>query len=134
MGPAKPTGARIFSSGISDSAKGNWHLDQSLQSKIIALAFSMAAEIERDLISQRTKEALRFKKAQGLKLGRPRGPGKSKLDAFRPEIESLVIHFWRSMRGQDPLPAFSALGPDPTVAELGRHLDLMAGWTIRSAA
>ena len=66
------------------SVKGNWHLDQSLQSRIIALAFSMAAEIERDLISQRTKEALRFKKAQGLKLGRPRGPGKSKLDAFRP--------------------------------------------------
>ena len=92
MGPAKPTGARIFSSGISDSAKGNWHLDQSLQSKIIALAFSMAAEIERDLISQRTKEALRFKKAQGLKLGRPRGPGKSKLDAFRPEIESLLAN------------------------------------------
>ena len=83
MGPAKPTGARIFSSEISDSAKGNWHLDQSLQSEIIALAFSMAAEIERDLISQRTKEALRFKKAQGLKLSWPRGPGKSKLDAFR---------------------------------------------------
>ena len=74
------------------SVKGNWHLDQSLQSKIIALAFSMAAEIERDLISQRTKEALRFKKAQGLKLGRPRGPGKSKQDAFRPEIESLLAN------------------------------------------
>jgi hypothetical protein len=52
----------------------------------------------------------------------------------RPEIEGLIIHFWRSMRGGDPLPAFSALAPDPTVAELGRHLDLMAGWTIRSAA
>jgi DNA invertase Pin-like site-specific DNA recombinase len=74
------------------SVKGNWQLDQSIQSKIIALAFSMAAEIERDLISQRTKEALRFKKAQGLKLGRPRGPGKSKLDAFRPEIESLLAN------------------------------------------
>jgi DNA invertase Pin-like site-specific DNA recombinase len=72
------------------SVKGNWQLDQSIQSKIIALAFSMAAEIERDLISQR--EALRFKKAQGLKLGRPRGPGKSKLDAFRPEIESLLAN------------------------------------------
>jgi len=34
------------------SVKGNWQLDQSIQSKIIALAFSMAAEIERDLISQ----------------------------------------------------------------------------------
>jgi hypothetical protein len=38
------------------------------------------------------------------------------------------------MRGGDPLPAFSPLNPDPTVAELGRHLDLMAGWTVRSAA
>jgi DNA invertase Pin-like site-specific DNA recombinase len=38
------------------------------------MAFSMAAEIERDLISQRTKEALRFKKAQGMKLGIPTGP------------------------------------------------------------
>ena len=52
----------------------------------------MAAEIERDLISQRTKEALRFKKEQGLTLGRPKGPGKSKLDNFRPEIESLLAN------------------------------------------
>jgi DNA invertase Pin-like site-specific DNA recombinase len=74
------------------SVKGNWQLDQSIQSKILALAFSMAAEIERDLISQRTKEALRAKKAQGRKLGRPRGPGKSKLDAFRPEIEGLLAN------------------------------------------
>jgi DNA invertase Pin-like site-specific DNA recombinase len=74
------------------AVKGNWQLDQSLQSKIIALAFSMAAEIERDLISQRTREALRFKKAQGFPLGRPRGPGKSKLDPFRPEIESLLAN------------------------------------------
>jgi DNA invertase Pin-like site-specific DNA recombinase len=77
-------GIRIY------SVKGHWQLDQSIQSKIIALAFSMASEIERDLISQRTKEALRFKKAQGMTLGRPKGPGKSKLDAFRPEIESLL--------------------------------------------
>jgi len=72
--------------------KGNWQLDKTIQSKIIAMAFSMAAEIERDLISQRTKEALRFKKEQGLKLGRPKGPGKSKLDPFRPEIESLLAN------------------------------------------
>jgi DNA invertase Pin-like site-specific DNA recombinase len=86
LGLATRKGIRVY------SVKGNWHLDQSLQSKILALAFSMAAEIERDLISQRTREALRFKKAQGLKLGRPRGPGKSKLDAFRPEIESLLAN------------------------------------------
>jgi hypothetical protein len=58
----------------------------------------------------------------------------SQIFVDRPEIEGLILHFWRSMRGSDPFPAFSALGPDPTVAELGRHLDLMAGWTIRSAA
>ena len=74
------------------SVKGSWQLDDSIQSKIIALAFSMVAEIERDLISQRTKEALRFKKEQGLTLGRPKGPGKSKLDTFRPEIESLLAN------------------------------------------
>jgi SAM-dependent methyltransferase len=41
------------------AVKGNWQLDRSIQSKIIAMAFSMATEIERDLISQRTKEALK---------------------------------------------------------------------------
>lgn len=65
-------------------------LDNSIQSKIVAMAFSMASEIERDLISQRTKEALRYKKAQGIKLGRPKGPDKSKLDKHRPEIEALL--------------------------------------------
>jgi DNA invertase Pin-like site-specific DNA recombinase len=74
------------------AVKGAWRLDQSIQSKILAMAFSMAAEIERDLISQRTKEALRFEKAQGMKLGRPTGPGISKLDPYRPEIEGLLAN------------------------------------------
>ncbi len=81
---ATEKGIRVY------AVKGNWHLDGSLQSKIVAMAFSMAAEIERDLISQRTKEALRAKKARGEKLGRPKGSGKSKLDAYRPEIEALL--------------------------------------------
>lgn len=72
------------------SVKGNWQLDNSIQSKIVAMAFSIAAEIERDLISQRTKEALQVRKQNGVKLGRPKGPGKSKLDQFRPEIEALL--------------------------------------------
>jgi DNA invertase Pin-like site-specific DNA recombinase len=74
------------------SVKGAWRLDQSIQSKIIAMAYSMAAEIERDLILQRTKEALRFKKAHGMKFGRPTGLGKSKRDPYRPEIESLLAN------------------------------------------
>jgi len=72
--------------------KGNWQLDGSIQSKIIAMAFSMAAEIERDLISQRTKEALAARKRAGKPLGRPRGPGKSKLDKHRVEIEALLAN------------------------------------------
>lgn len=72
--------------------KGGWRLDDTIQSKIVAMAFSMAAEIERDLISSRTKEALRARKASGLPLGRPKGPGKSKLDQYRPEIEALITN------------------------------------------
>lgn len=74
------------------TVKGNWELNDSIQSKIVAMAFSMAAEIERDLISQRTKEALAAKKRAGVKLGRPKGSGKSKLDKFRPEIEALLAN------------------------------------------
>ena len=79
-------GVRVY------AVKGNWSLDSSIQSKIVAMAFSMASEIERDLISQRTKEALRYRKEQGIKLGRPPGPGKSKLDQYRPEIEALLAN------------------------------------------
>src|SRR5208283_1795610 len=72
------------------AVKGNWSLNGTMESKIIAMVFSMAAEIERDLISSRTKEALKAKKALGIQLGRPKGPGKSKLDQYRPEIEALL--------------------------------------------
>ena len=72
------------------TVKGNWNLDDSIQSKVMAMVFSMAAEIERDLISKRTREALQSKKLSGIKLGRPKGPGKSKLDVHRLEIEALL--------------------------------------------
>lgn len=74
------------------AVKGEWQLDGTIQSKIMAMVFAMAAEIERELISQRTKEALRVKKAAGAKLGRPPGPGKSKLDPYQPEIEALLAN------------------------------------------
>ena len=72
------------------AVKGGWELNGSIQSKVMAMAFSIAAEIEHDLISKRTKEALNARKAQGIKLGRPKGPGKSKLDQFREEIMALL--------------------------------------------
>ena len=72
------------------AVKGGWELNGSIQSKVMAMAFSIASEIERDLISKRTKEALKARKAQGIKLGRPRGAGKSKLDQYREEIIALL--------------------------------------------
>ena len=74
------------------AVKGNWQLDTSIQSKIMAMVFSMAAEIERDLISKRTSEALKALKAAGVKLGRPIGRRSSKLDKFKPEIKALLAN------------------------------------------
>ncbi|MBA2648126.1 MAG: recombinase family protein [Legionella sp.] len=70
--------------------KGTWKLDNTIQSKIMAMVFSIASEIERDLISKRTSEALRARKEKGLPLGRPKGPGKSKLDEYKDEIIALL--------------------------------------------
>lgn len=68
------------------AVKGNWSLNGSLESKVFLTVLAMVSEIERDLISARTKEALKARKAEGVVLGRPKGPGKSKLDAHREEI------------------------------------------------
>lgn len=48
-------------------------LGEDIQSKVLAFAFGLSAEIERNLISQRTKEALARKKSEGIILGRPIG-------------------------------------------------------------
>ena len=53
--------------------KDNYRLGADIQSKVLAFAFSLSAEIERNLISQRTKEALTRLKANGKRLGRVSG-------------------------------------------------------------
>jgi DNA invertase Pin-like site-specific DNA recombinase len=74
------------------AVKGGWSLNGSMESKIVLTMFAMISEIERDLISERTKEGLRARKAAGVILGRPKGPGKSKLDKHKEEILALLAN------------------------------------------
>jgi len=72
-------------------AKQNMVFDGSMQSKITATVLGMAAEIEREFISMRTKEALAARKKDGMILGRPKGPAaRTKLDDHRPQIQDLL--------------------------------------------
>lgn len=62
-------------------------MDGSIQTTITATILGLAAQIEREFISMRTKEALALRKAKGLPMGRPKGPAKSvKLDKNREQI------------------------------------------------
>jgi len=80
------TGVRVW------TIKDNYRLGDNIQSKVLAFAFSLSAEIERDLISQRIKEALARKKSEGVILGRPLGKKSShvKLSGHEKEIQDLL--------------------------------------------
>ncbi|MBO7121648.1 MAG: master DNA invertase Mpi family serine-type recombinase [Treponema sp.] len=74
------------------TVKEGYRLGDDLTSKVLAFAFSISAEIERELISQRTKEALLRKKAEGGVLGHPKGKRNShvKLTGREDEIRRLL--------------------------------------------
>jgi DNA invertase Pin-like site-specific DNA recombinase len=74
--------------------KDNYRLGDDIQSKVLAFAFGLSAEIERNLISQRTKEALARKRAEGVVLGRPVGRKSSKVKLTGKEsfIQDLLAH------------------------------------------
>lgn len=74
------------------TVKESYRLGEDLTSKVLAFAFSISAEIERTLISQRTTEALCRKKAEGVKLGRPKGRKSShhKLSGCEEKIRILL--------------------------------------------
>ena len=84
MAVAKEKGIAIY------DVKNGWSLNGSIESKVMAMAFSIAAEIERNLISKRTIEGLKAARAKGKLLGRPKGVGKSKLDVHKDEIIALM--------------------------------------------
>lgn len=72
--------------------KEKYELGNNINSKVLAFAFGLSAEIERNLISQRTKEALARKKAEGVILGRPKGrkSSKTKLSGKEKVIKELL--------------------------------------------
>jgi len=81
---AKEKGISIY------DIKNGYELNGKFQGELMAMVFSIAAQIEKDLISSRTTEGLRAARAKGKLLGRPKGPGKSKLDLYREEIIALL--------------------------------------------
>ncbi len=73
------------------SLKENFcNMDNSIASTVTKTVFALVAQIERELISLRTREALHARKVQGIKLGRPHGKGKSKLDEHTEDIMKLL--------------------------------------------
>jgi len=74
------------------SVKEGYSFENNMNSKIMGFAFGMAAEIERNLIAARTREALAYRKSQGVILGRPKGScsQKKKLEESFPDLLAML--------------------------------------------
>ncbi|MDK7376147.1 MULTISPECIES: master DNA invertase Mpi family serine-type recombinase [Weeksella] len=78
------------------TVKDGYELGDNVTSKVLAFAFALAAEIERDMISKRTKEALARKKAEGIHIGRPKGRLSDKVKLTGKE-ETIKKHLEKGM-------------------------------------
>src|SRR6266496_5359105 len=83
------------------TTKERYELGNNISSKVLAFAFSLSAEIERSMISSRTKEALARKRSEGKRLGRPKGKLSAvtklsgKDDLIREYLERIRISFFQ---------------------------------------
>ena len=86
LGTCMHKGCRVY------TVKEGYRLGEDIQSKVLAFAFGLSAEIERNLISQRTREALSRRKAEGMHLGREMGSCNKayKLDVREQQITSML--------------------------------------------
>ena len=75
---------------IKENIKLKANGEKDLQTTVMITMFSLFAEMERSLISERTKAGLAAARAKGKLLGRPKGPGKSKLDKHKEDIVALL--------------------------------------------
>ncbi len=82
------------------TTKERYAFDDTINSKVLCFAFGLAAEIERNLISMRTKEALAVKKAEGVILGRRKGScvKQEYLHKHSREIEEMLCNGWTIAR------------------------------------
>ena len=71
--------------------KDNYRLGDDIQSKVLAFAFGLSAEIERNLISQRTKEALARLKSEGKPIGRGKGKRNNNLNQICASKHSYIL-------------------------------------------
>jgi len=98
--------------------KSNIIMDGSLQTAIIATVLGLAAQIEREFISVRTKEALAKRRADGLKLGRPRGEAQNlKLDPQR----DMILDFIAKKVSRRSIARILGCSPSTLYAWLKRH-------------
>jgi DNA invertase Pin-like site-specific DNA recombinase len=84
--------AKLYEKGVTVcDVKNRWQIDRTISPQMISMLYAVSAQIERGLVSVRTREGLATRKAKGLGLGRKKGkPAPSKLDPHREEIVSLL--------------------------------------------